>query len=430
MNARPGEDPRRDKPASAAPTASDPRAGPLRFDGDPLAFALAGACVLALIMGIGRFAYTPLLPPMLEAGGLSLSEAGFVASANFLGYLAGALLATRDVFVRARVRWLRIAVVASIVTTAAMALDVGAFGWAVLRFGGGLASAFALVYVSGMVFDVAVRSGRPMLGSVLYAGVGAGIALSALVVHLGRGIGLGAAALWTAMGLIAALLAIVPWRRLTLPAAPLSLTRPVGSPARTSASRALRRLTLAYGCLGFGYVITATFIVVMVRRLPDAPTWEFWTWMTVGLAGAPSNWFWAKVAERVGAYRAIVAAFVLEAIGVALAAVGSGPAAILAGAVLLGGTFMAITALGLAAGRQLAPERPDQTIASMTAAFGFGQIIGPAVGGWLAERSGSFVSASWLAVGVLLVGAALTASAGYTLATPTGRAADAKPADR
>src|SRR5690606_24584794 len=193
--------------------------------------------------------------------------------------------------------------------------------------------------------DVAVRSGRPMLGSVLYAGVGAGIALSALVVHLGRGIGLGAAALWTAMGLIAALLAVVPWQRLTLPAAPLSTTRPVGSPARTSASRALRRLTLAYGCLGFGYVITATFIVVMVRRLPNAPVWEFWAWMTVGLAGAPSNWLWARLAVRVGPYRAIVAAFLLEAIGVALAALGSGPAAILAGAALLGGTFLAITAL-------------------------------------------------------------------------------------
>ena len=194
-----------------------------------------------------------------------------------------------------------------------------------------------------------------------------------------------------------------------------------------NASRALRRLTLAYGCLGFGYVITATFIVVMVRRLPDAPTWEFWTWMTVGLAGAPSNWFWAKIAARVGTYRAIVAAFVIEAIGVALAALGSGPAAILVGAVMLGGTFMAITALGLAAGRQLAPDRPDQTIASMTAAFGFGQIIGPAIGGWMAERSSSFVSASWLAVAVLLVGAALTASAGHTLATPTVRAANAKP---
>ena len=238
-----------------------------RGDKSPLAFALAGACVLALVLGIGRFAYTPMLPPMLEGGGLSLAGAGYVASANFLGYLAGALLATRAVFAVDRVRWLRIAVALSIATTAAMALDAGVFGWAVLRFAGGMASAFALVYVSGMIFDVAIRSARPMLGSVLYAGVGVGIALSALVVHLGRGAGLGAPALWSAMGALSVLLAIDPWRRLTLPAA-LAPTASRATQARTDASRALRRLTLAYGCLGFGYVITATFIVVMSAGCP------------------------------------------------------------------------------------------------------------------------------------------------------------------
>jgi predicted MFS family arabinose efflux permease len=379
-------------------------------DEHPFGFALAGACVLALVMGIGRFAYTPILPPMLEGGGLSLSGAGLVASANFLGYLAGALLAMQAVFAARRVHWLRIAMLLSIATTGAMAFDVGAAGWAALRFAGGIASAFALVYVSGMVFDMANRSAQPMLGSILYAGVGAGIALSALVVHLGRLAGLNASALWLAVGGLAALLALAPWQRLVLPALSKPLAA-VSDASRAGARQALRRLTLAYGCLGFGYVITATFIVVMVRRLPDAATWEFWTWMTVGLAGVPSNWLWAKVAARAGAYRAIVAAFILEAIGVALAALGTGPLAILTGAALLGGTFMAITALGLAAGRQLAPARPDQTIAMMTAAFGLGQIIGPAVGGWLAERSGNFTSASWLAVTVLLVGAALTAAA-------------------
>jgi predicted MFS family arabinose efflux permease len=384
----------------------------------PFGFALAGACVLALAMGVGRFAYTPILPSMLEAGSLSLSAAGYVASANFLGYLAGALLAMRTVFARHRVLWLRLAIVLSIVTTAGMAFEAGTAPWAVLRFAGGMASAFALVYVSGMVFEVATRSAQPMLGSILYAGVGAGIALSALVVHLGRSAGFGAAAFWVAMGALASLLALWPWQRMTLPAPALPVCTQAATHADKARLRALRRLTVAYGCLGFGYVITATFIVVMVRRLPDAVTWEFWTWMTVGLAGAPSNWIWAKIAARFGSYRAIVAAFVLEAIGVALAALGAEPLAILAGATLLGGTFMAITALGLAAGRQLAPTRPDRTIAAMTAAFGLGQILGPAIGGWLAERSGSFTSASWLAVVVLLAGAVFTCRAGRWSATP------------
>lgn len=375
-----------------------------------LAVALAGALALAMAMGIGRFAYTPMLAPMLEDSALTLSGAGLVASSNYLGYLLGALLATRDAFTRRRLAWLRTGLVLSVLTTAAMALPAGTFAWSAVRLLAGVASAFVLVFVSGIVFEAAAREGRPMLGSVLYAGVGVGIALSALGVFAGRGAGLGAAALWSALALLSLALAAWPWRTLgpaPAPAAP----GPVSARGTGGDRRALRRLVWSYGCLGFGYVITATFIVVMVRRLPDARLLELWTWLTVGLAGAPSNWFWAAVAMRIGAYRAIVAAFVLEALGVALVALGEGPLALLTGAALLGGTFMAITALGLASARSLAPDRPDQTIARMTVAFSIGQIVGPALGGWLAERSSSFAAPSWLAAAVLLLGAWLAASA-------------------
>lgn len=376
-----------------------------------LAAATAGACALALAMGIGRFAYTPMLPAMLEESSLGLSAAGLVASANFLGYLIGALLATRALFARRRTGWLRAGLALSALTTAAMALDIGASGWASVRLASGVASAFVLVFTSAIVFEIAAREGRPMLGSLLYAGVGVGIAASALLVFAGREAGWSAAQLWWALAGLSALLALAPWRVLDRP--PGTAPPPHADAARGVADRrALARLVWSYGCLGFGYVITATFIVVMVRRMPDARALEFWTWAVVGLAGAPSNWAWAKVAARTGPYAAIVAAFVLEAAGVALAAPGHGAAALLVGAALLGGTFMAITALGLATARQLAPDRPDQTIARMTVAFSLGQIAGPAVGGWLAERSGSFAAPSWLAAAVLLVGAALAAAAG------------------
>lgn len=375
-----------------------------------LAAATAGACALALAMGIGRFAYTPMLPAMLEESSLGLSAAGLVASANFLGYLIGALLATRAFFARRRTGWLRAGLALSALTTAAMALDIGASGWASVRLASGVASAFVLVFTSAIVFEIAAREGRPMLGSLLYAGVGVGIAASALLVFAGREAGWSAARLWWALAGLSALLALAPWRVLDRP--PGAAPPPRADAARYGADRrALARLVWSYGCLGFGYVITATFIVVMVRRLPDARALEFWTWAVVGLAGAPSNWAWAKVAARTGPYAAIVAAFVLEAAGVALAAAGHGAAALLVGAALLGGTFMAITALGLATARQLAPDRPDQTIARMTVAFSVGQIVGPAVGGWLAERSGSFAAPSWLAAAVLLAGAALAAAA-------------------
>ncbi len=372
--------------------------------------AIAGFLALALAMGVGRFAYTPMLPPMLDGSSLTLSGAGFVASANFAGYLVGALLATRSTIARRRVLWLRVGIAATVVTTAAMAIDTGAWAWAVVRFVAGVASAFVLVFASAVVFASAAREGRPMLGALLYAGVGLGIVASTLLIDFGRDAGWSFSLLWIALAGLASVFAIAPWRELVAP--PLSAPALPRSAARASADRReLDRLVWSYGCLGFGYVITATFIVVIARSLPDARTIELWTWMIVGIAGAPSNWFWTRVAQRVGVYRAIVAAFVLEAIGVALVAIGQHAIALYVGAALLGGTFMAITALGLAQARSLAPDRPDETIARMTVAFSIGQIIGPAIGGWMAERSGSFVVPSWIAVVVLLVGAALAAAA-------------------
>lgn len=375
-----------------------------------LAATLAGSAALVLAMGIGRFAYTPMLAPMLEESTLSLSGAGLVASSNFLGYLLGALLATRAWLAHRRVLWMRIGFVLSVLTTAAMAFDAGTLGWSLVRLLAGVASAFVLVFVSGVVLELAAREQRPMLGGMLYAGPGLGIALSALVVFTGRKAALDAAELWLLFALFSAALTLVSWRALDLPASGAKVLREEHGDRRGD-RRALDRLVWSYGCLGFGYVITATFLVVMARRLPDAPMLEFWGWMIVGLAGAPSNWLWAVVASRIGPYHAIVSAFVLEALGVALVALGQGPLAVLVGAALLGGTFLAISALGLASARALAPDRPDQTIARMTVAFSVGQIVGPALGGWLAERTGSFVAPSWMAAAVLLIGAALTASA-------------------
>ena len=53
----------------------------------------AGFVALAVAMGIGRFAFTPVLPMMRHEGALSITGAAWLASANYAGYLAGALLA-------------------------------------------------------------------------------------------------------------------------------------------------------------------------------------------------------------------------------------------------------------------------------------------------------------------------------------------------
>ena len=107
----------------------------------PATLALGGLLALAAAIGIGRFVYTPILPFMLEALGWTKAQAGFVASANFLGYLLGAFAATRPEVVRRPRAWLLGSLAVSGATTLGMAADVGIPGFMALRLVGGAASA-------------------------------------------------------------------------------------------------------------------------------------------------------------------------------------------------------------------------------------------------------------------------------------------------
>ena len=378
--------------------------------------ALAGLAALALGMGIGRFAYTPLLPALIEEAGLGLRAAGYIASANFAGYLIGALAASRIPAHRRRPAYAA-AIGLSILTTFSLAVLVSPWLLALARALSGVASAFVMVQGSAIVLDILGAHRRPGLFAALYAGVGAGIALTAAIVEIMARAGASGAGAWAALGLVSALLA---WPALGLRdpgrAGGASLVAPATGPPASARARALRWLLLAYGGLGFGYVITATFIVVMVRSRPEWKPYEMLVWCIVGLAAAPSNWFWQRLSERASPWIAMIAAYLLEALGVAAAALGEHLLAVFLGALLLGGTFMAITALGLTTARGLSGGASTQVVGRMTAAFGLGQILGPAIGGWLAERSGSFVAPSLLAVAVLVACAGLLALAARQLA--------------
>lgn len=386
---------------------------------NPVAIVVGGACALVAGMGIGRFAYTPLLPFMQRDTGLTIAAAGYLASANFVGYLAGALLAMAAARAH-RGRWFGCGLVLSVATTLAMAATESTWLLGVIRAASGVASAWVLIHGSAIVLDTVARAGKPNLFSILYAGVGFGIAGTAALVEVMSRADATSATMWLVIGLAAALFAL-PALAVRDPATAAAAHGAIDLPSPTAAERrALAWLTAAYGSLGFGYVITATFLVVILRGRPDWKAYEMLAWMCVGLAGAPSNYVWMRIAQRIDPYRAMIAAFLLEAIGVLAAVSGSSLALVMLGALLLGGTFMAITALGLTTGRVLARGDSGRVVGRMTAAFGLGQIIGPAVAGWLAERSGSFVLPSLLAAATLTAAAAMVLRArGLAFSPPT-----------
>ncbi len=179
------------------------------------AVGVAGLLSLAVVVGIGRFAFTPMLPLMIQDGQLDVAAGGWLAAAHYLGYLVGALTASRLHIAPARLALATLGL--TVLLTAAMALPATPWVWAGLRLAAGVVSAWA--FVATGVWCLGALAHRPGSGgapsgwsSVLYAGVGTGIALAGLYCLAAAIAGSRAASLWLQLALMAALLAApVAW---------------------------------------------------------------------------------------------------------------------------------------------------------------------------------------------------------------------------
>ena len=370
----------------------------------PFPLAIGGLLAMAAGIGVGRFVYTPILPSMVEALSLSKSQAGLIASANFIGYFAGALLAA----VRlpgTRRAWL----LGSLAVNALCLAGMGAAStmplFLSLRLVAGMASAFALIFASSLVFDRLASAGRSSLSAVHFAGVGSGIVISAALVALLARQGAAWSALWFASAAIAVVLSLaVVW--LVPPDAPSVQDAP--RRARAPLSADFIALAAAYGLFGFGYIITATFIVDLVRGTAGLSPLEPYIWVLFGLCAAPSVAVWTFLGRSWGILRTFAIASLIEAAGVAASALWLHATSVILAAVFVGGTFMGLTALGLIAARDSGGGDPRGRIALMTASFSAGQILGPAFAGYAYDATGSLAMPSLVAVGALVLAAVLS----------------------
>jgi MFS family permease len=344
--------------------------------------AFAGGAALAAAMGIGRFAFTPLLPVMQAEAGVTVTEGGWLAAANYAGYLFGALWAmARPAPPGPTVRK---ALLVTGITTLAMGATQSFAAWLVLRLAAGIASAWALIHVASWVGTL----GRPLLGGVVFAGVGAGIALAGFLCLALMSVGASAAQGWIVLGLLCFAAAAL-WRVENKPIEKKLVEKPlIWTPDAM-------RLVLCYGAFGLGYIIPATFVPAMAKEAIADP-WVFgWAWPLFGLAAAASTLAAAPFSRRFGHRRVWAAAALVMALGVASPLLFPGFAGIAVAALLVGATFMVITMSGLQAAPRL--------VAPLTAAFAAGQITGPL----LVAASAAF-AAPLIAASVLL---ALSAAA-------------------
>ncbi|MBE7245430.1 MAG: YbfB/YjiJ family MFS transporter [Actinomycetospora chiangmaiensis] len=350
---------------------------PARTDPSPWPVVGSGLVALAVAMGIGRFAFTPLMPLMMRDGTLTATVGAEWAAANYAGYLAGAL--TASWFADNPRRGLVSSLLGVAVTTLAMAQADGSGSvlvGAVLRALAGVFSAWSLVCASGWCLPELARRRVPQWGAWIYTGVGLGIALAGVFAWLGGG--QPARVLWIELGTMAAAGA----------AAVLGLSRGQGTtPAgvveheAAAAARAPRRgtaaLVMCYGTFGFGYIVPATFLPAMARELTPNPLVFGLAWPLFGLAAALSVAAVARWLPRLSRLRLWALAQWLMAVGTALPLMAQTLWAVAASAVFVGGTFMVATMAGLQLAREARPDNPTPLLSRMTAAFAAGQIVGP-----------------------------------------------------
>ena len=400
-----------------------------------IAIAVAGCIALAVAMGIGRFAFTPILPMMLHDGVVDLHAASWLASANYLGYLSGALLCTFVPLLWSRLpsrkpidgpALVRVGLAATGVLTLAMALPLPA-AWPPLRFLAGVASAMVFVFGSGWCLTQLALQGRAALGGAMFAGPGAGIVASGLVASALVAAGRTSALAWLVFGVLACALSASIWRIFRTRAAERVAAAPVGASDVTDAEAApapavpppvttahphseVATLALAYGISGFGYIVTATFLPVIARAALAADSrWLDLFWPIFG-AGVILG---AVLATRVrvsGDLRIVLAGgYLVQAIAIAIGLALPTAAGFALGSFLLGVPFTAITYFALQEVRRLRPHHVAATTGLVTALWSIGQTAGPPMVAVLLRRTTAvgtaFTLSLAIAAGALVVGA-------------------------
>jgi hypothetical protein len=332
---------------------------------------VAGALSLAVAMGIGRFAFTPLLPLMMRDRLLDAPAGAALAAANYLGYLLGALSAAR--VAADPLRLVRFSLVATAILTVAVGIVDLPPAWIALRLAAGVCSAWTLVGTSTWAIGELARRGESARAARVFSGVGVGIMIAGGQVWLAADSA--SAALWRQLGIVAAILGLAVL--VLLRHAPRH--ERVAVPSGGGRIRGAAGLIACYGLFGLGYSLPVTFLPAQARALIDDPRWFGLAWPAFGLAAALATALSAPLVARWRARRLWAAGQGAIAIGTALPSIAPGGAAIALSALLVGASFMVVTMVGLQEARALAPQRPAGLLGRMTAAFAVGQMAGPLV---------------------------------------------------
>jgi predicted MFS family arabinose efflux permease len=362
---------------------------------------LAGLCALVLSVGLARFAYTPMLPIMHDQAGLTVVNGGWLATWNYAGYMCGALIAASISRLEVKFLLYRAGLLIAIISNLTMGLTQSLMLWGLLRFFSGMSSVAGLLLASGLVLNWLMRHGyKPELG-LHFMGMGIGIVISGIAVEF-MSSHLDWSEDWFGLGFLGGVFFVIAW--FWMPAPSISDSKLTNSENKLPSKFWMALLILSYLCAGYGYVVSATFIVDIIDRIPAFSGKGNWVWILVGLAAIPTSFIWDRVARRCGTIQALIIAYLLQIVSILLPVFSSSVSCILLSAVLFGGTFVGVVSLTLVLIGRYYPGNPAKAMARLTLSYGAAQVIGPVITGYLTSHFGNYNAALMFVAAVMLIG--------------------------
>lgn len=364
---------------------------------------LAASVIAVVVMvGIARFSYTPMIPEMMEALGLSQSVVGMLATVNYAGYLTGALLITRISDLGLKVRLYQLGLVVAVVSTVLMGYTSNVWLWFVLRFVSGLSTSAGMLLGAGLLMSWLIKNNQKSELGVFFSGIGLGIVLTAVLAELIKD-PFTWDQQWVVYGLVALVLLVPAW--LWMPDyRACALPRTGDGAAGDERGRFIRILQLAYFCAGVGYVVTATFLVAIAESMPELAGHGWLIWLIAGLSATPACWLWDVFSRRWGQWIALYLAYTLNSVSILMLIVNTSMASVMLSSVIYGISFIGIVSMMLAMVGRVFPENPSRPMSRLTFSYGIAQMLAPAVVGYLADAEGSYTHGLWLTLLVMALG--------------------------
>ncbi|EGQ0306554.1 YbfB/YjiJ family MFS transporter [Staphylococcus pseudintermedius] len=365
-----------------------------------------GMIALFIVIALGRFAYTPILPFMQLDTGLDNKSVGLLATFNYLGYLIGAMLPIFYIM-KNKVFDLKCYLLLNVATMLLFGVTDHFVIWSLLRLLNGISSGAVFVLASNIVLEALHLARREGIAGLLYSAVGLGLFSSSLFIFLYTDVTHWRETwIWLGSAVFILTLIIIVCLREN-PTLPEPASHKAHGPEKVIrySKKFYIPFAIAYFCEGAGYIITGTFLVAIVKTMPTLSEYAALSWMFVGLGAIPATVLWSMIGQRIGICLSVILAFLLQIVAVLMPIFTVNAFAIALSSMIFGATFLGLTTLFMSKSHQITFEtKGNNLVAVMTLIYSVGQMIAPYISGILIERTHSYNDALIFAAAILVVG--------------------------